>query len=833
MQTSHFRIAHAVFAIALLATMASTARGAPRPLNDSGQTRCFQGENADATAVDCDDASWPGQDAGIGRDAAPPTKIGAGAAGFDFTKLSNEGAELSSRAEPGEEPEGWGCTRDNLTGLTWRVATTANIGWIGAHAVAVDAQYCGFSDWRIPELGELQGLVHYGHHAPAIDAEYFPGTASDFHWVDTPDPTAPGRRAWAVNFSGGFVNAIRQDAPAHLRLVRGKRASGSADGKRGALHAVAEVRGERWLHNANGTITDLQTGLIWDRCSIGQVNAECDGEATQMTWQRALELVRQRNANNWRGRNDWRLANVKELSDLLGPAPRDAGMERMRERPPGSEGNPFARQAMLDTMVFRHAPDQAHWTSTTYEKAPRMAWAVFFGNGSVFGKSKNSRAAVRLVRGGNETTTASAITQTAAASPTLPRPATARDPATTAIAEPVPLPETLPLLSITTDGGAPIIGREKHHYVDADLKIESSDPELAFEGRMIIKGRGNSTWQAPKKPYRIKLDEKAALLGMPSSRHWALLANHYYKSLLRNQLALEWGDALGMAWTSRIRTVEVELNGDYLGVYQLAETIRIAKTRVDIAELKPSDVTEPKITGGYLFEIDRRRECALASTYIQFDTARGVPICIESPDEDDIVPEQSQYLREHVQQAEDVLYGPDFADPQHGYAAWFDTASFIDWYLVNELTANPDARNFSSIWNYKDRGGRIMRGPLWDFDLGAGNASHCRTCADPFGFWVRDGYWYNRLFEDLAFATAVRTRWDEVKDRLAGNLAARIDAAADALGAAVARNFERWPVLDVDAHEEYNVVVTGSHEGDVTWLKDWFAQRAAWLDANL
>jgi|GEM_PF-850263 len=762
---------------------AAPAAAVPARLDDSGQMLCYAGADTQpAVPTPCSDADWPGQDGASGRDADAAgrrfAKLGGGDASFDFSKISNAGAVLPYDAVPGDAPGDWGCTRDNITGLVWRVPATTGVSWSQAQQVAADADghngQCGYRDWRLPAAGELLGIVHFGAYAPAVDATYFPATASGFHWTSEADPAAPQRRARVVNLKGGFAHAIEATQPAAALLVRG----GSDFGP--------------FRHNVDGTVTDPRTGLTWDTCSLGQDAAKaCAGDPTFVTWQDALGAAREMNAGRWRGHADWRLPNAKELASLVDAA---------RYRP------------AIDAARFPNTASSAYWSSTTDVHASSAAWTVFFGGGDVFAKQKMTRAAVRLVRSGVAASTA----MSAIAAPALPAgaPVPAQTPA-----------DTLPTIDISTEGAAPIVSEET--YLDASMTITLADGSPSYAGTLRIKGRGNSTWTLPKKPYRLKLDSKDKLLGMHSDKNWALLANYSDKTLLRNLVAQTLGQRLHMAWSPDSRFANVVLNGQYQGIYQLIETIRVDSNRVDIAEIEPTDIASPEVTGGYLFEIDQRLDC---DPLLQYVSAYDTPICIDTPDEDAIVPQQYDYLTDYIRDTEDALYAPGFADPADGYRAWLDPASFIDWYLVNELTANTDAADYSSIWNYKDRDGLLERGPLWDFDISIGNADYC-PCTDPQGFWIRGGIWYSRLFEDPWFAAQVRARWDEVKADTFDTLPALIDDEANTIRGAVDANFRAWPIFDDRVWP--NAIITGSWEGDLAYSKDWLLQRIDWLDANL
>jgi hypothetical protein len=381
----------------------------------------------------------------------------------------------------------------------------------------------------------------------------------------------------------------------------------------------------------------------------------------------------------------------------------------------------------------------------------------------------------------------------------------------------------LPTLRITTDNAAPIVSRED--YIDGQMSLVSNIAGVAaVNGGLEIRGRGNSTWDIhPKKPYRLRLTDSQALLGMPSSRHWVLLANHSDKTLLRNELALDLGTRMGFPWSPRSAFVELYLNDRYDGVYQIVENIRVASDRVDIDELEETDIAADVITGGYLLEVDFREDGHTIHTAID-----DLPIVFQSPEEP--VPAQEEYIEGYINQFETVLHSSTFADPTTGYAAFIDVDSFVRWYLVNEVFRNVDADMWSSCWMYKPRGGKLFMGPLWDFDLAAGNANY----SDAFrteGWHIRTAPWFSRLFEDPAFVERVRLRWNEIKvDQLPAMLQA-ITSRSTSLQQAQLNNFQRWPVLETYVWPNY--AIPGSYSGEIDYLRTWLTARVAWMDGQL
>lgn len=386
----------------------------------------------------------------------------------------------------------------------------------------------------------------------------------------------------------------------------------------------------------------------------------------------------------------------------------------------------------------------------------------------------------------------------------------------------LPAQMDLPVVRIHTAGSVPV--ESKDDYVDARLTIDPNGAVLAgaYEGDVQIRGRGNSTWSMPKKPFRLKLRASSGLLGMPANRDWVLLANYSDKSMLRTRTAFELGRQLGMAWTPATEFVEVFLNGEYLGLYQLGQHIEVSADRVDIEELGPDDTDADALTGGYLLEVDARLDGDF-----HFTTGLGVPIVFQGPDEPNA--EQYAYMSGYIAEFEQALWSEAFADPEQGYAAYIDVDSFIRWYLVNEIFKNNDSIMFSSCWMYKDRGGKLHMGPLWDFDIAAGNINYNGN-DDPAGWWVSRASWFDRLFQDPAFVERVAQRWQAIRVTLLPQMLGAIHEDAQRLDLAQRNNFQRWPILDTWVWP--NAVVTGRYEDEVGYLHDWLEARIAWLDVQ-
>ena len=378
----------------------------------------------------------------------------------------------------------------------------------------------------------------------------------------------------------------------------------------------------------------------------------------------------------------------------------------------------------------------------------------------------------------------------------------------------------LPIVYINTKDQVAITSKDDYLEGTITLIANGSGEEPLTETAMEIRGRGNSTWTMPKKPYRIKFADKTEVLDMPADKSWVLLANHSDKTLMRNHIAFELSRQFGLKYTPRSRFVEVYLNGSYDGNYQLTEQIQVDDHRLDIDELDPDDIEENKLSGGYLLEVDFRKDADF-----WFESTQGESFTIKSPE--DMAPEQQEYIRNYVQTTENIIFSENFADPQEGYAQYIDIESFVDWYLINEITKNTDGNFKSSVYLHKPRGGKLFMGPIWDFDIALGNVDF-GTGMDPEGWRIREVSWFKRLFEDPAFRERVNARWNELKDNEIKEVVAEIDDTADYLAVSQTQNFERWKILDIRVWP--NPVVTGSYAGEVAYLKDWLDARIEWMD---
>ena len=386
--------------------------------------------------------------------------------------------------------------------------------------------------------------------------------------------------------------------------------------------------------------------------------------------------------------------------------------------------------------------------------------------------------------------------------------------------------QNIPVVRITTAGGAKIV--DKKNYVDGTISI--SDPECLysdvkeFTADMGIRGRGNSTWGFPKKPWKVKLDSKASLLGMPADKEWALLANYADRTLIRNIVAMCLSEICGFSWTPRMRSVEVYLNGKYQGVYTLCEHKKVSPDRVDIDLVGENDNSGDAVTGGYYLEIEEQQDETTC-----WWTSMGVPMMFSDPEEPTSA--QLAYVKGLFDSFERALKNKDYSEAT-GYPKYIDVDSFIDYYIVQELTKNVDGNLRKSSFITKERGKKMEMYHLWDFDLTLGNCGYFwgEVGNGPENFWIKIDKWFPYLFKDPAFVSSLQNRWDELYPELA-KIPEFIDEQVLYLDKAQKRNFEVW---DINASIDWVMFPSlGSYEKEVDYLKEFYVKRLEWLDREL
>ena len=379
--------------------------------------------------------------------------------------------------------------------------------------------------------------------------------------------------------------------------------------------------------------------------------------------------------------------------------------------------------------------------------------------------------------------------------------------------------QNIPSVYINTNGAGIY---DKENYVNGTITIK--DPYklysdvTEFSASMGIRGRGNSTWSFPKKPYKVKLKEKASIFGMGADKEWALLANYSDRTLMRNILAMKMSEICGFSWTPHMYSVHVYLNSKYQGVYTLCEHKKVHKDRVDI-DLDAGDV--------YL-EIEQQQDETTC-----WWTGMGVPMMFSDPEEpsSELYSEVTKWFSDF----EASLYSNYMEDPDKGYAKYIDVDSFIDYYIVQEISKNTDGNLRKSSFITKKKGEKLEMYHLWDFDLTFGNTG---WLSSPDGFYIKDfdpscnigDNWFNRMFTDPAFVKRVQNRWNELYPQFMA-LTDFIDEQAYILDKAQKENFKVWSIHEVV--DWVGVPSQGSYEAEVKFLKDFYTERLEWLDTAI
>lgn len=384
------------------------------------------------------------------------------------------------------------------------------------------------------------------------------------------------------------------------------------------------------------------------------------------------------------------------------------------------------------------------------------------------------------------------------------------------------------------------------------LRNYVSDMPTMYNGNIGIELRGSSSQGFPKKSYGLETwdslgnDLDTSLFGMPSESDWILNANYSDKTFMRNVLSYDISKSMGH-YSSRTKYCELFLNGQYMGIYIFMEKIKRDNGRVNIANLTPTDTIGDDLTGGYILKVDKTTGAGGVGWNSLFNPTTSTIhplIQVEYPDVDDILPVQANYIKAFHDSFEIALNGSNFANPATGYRHFIDVASWVDYFIINEMSKSVDAYRISTFY-YKDKdsnGGLMRMGPVWDYDIAWGNADY--NGGNVTSGWAYQfnsptagqqvPFWWDRLLQDPYFANTLRCRWNNLRLNLLStvNLYNWIDSVGVILNESQARNFVRWPILGVYVWPNPSPIPT-TYLGVKQELKSWIVNRAAWLDANL
>ncbi len=375
----------------------------------------------------------------------------------------------------------------------------------------------------------------------------------------------------------------------------------------------------------------------------------------------------------------------------------------------------------------------------------------------------------------------------------------------------------------TLDGEIPY---DKEHDISALITIIGPDGATQLSEPGTVRERGNGSRTFPKRPYRLKFEQKKRVLDAPAkAKVWNLVSNYSDKALMRNLLAFEMSRCFGMPFTPYAQSVDVLLNGEYKGTYLLCDALKVEKNRIELETMKPEDISGEALTGGYLVEID-------AYAYEEncwFSSEMGNPVTIQYPSDDEIVPEQQAYIE------------GAFNRMENDWETYLDMNTFLRHFLIGELSGNTDT--YWSVYMYKHRGDdAFYTGPVWDFDLAFENDYRTFPINDKTDFVYRSGgscCGQMKEFVDriAVYSDAAREQmlniWAEARqDKITAQyLLDFIDRYESNLQQTQRLNFLRWPIMDIKVQK--NPVVWGGYAEEVQNVRRYLQERLEWMDNKL
>ena len=373
----------------------------------------------------------------------------------------------------------------------------------------------------------------------------------------------------------------------------------------------------------------------------------------------------------------------------------------------------------------------------------------------------------------------------------------------------------LPVVYLKTDDSVAI--DSKDDYVEGDTSIfggrHFDDLE---EVEMKIRGRGNSTWMHPKQPFQMKLADKAEFLGMPNDKKWLFLAEYSDKTMLRNKISFEMGYLSILDWTPQGRFAEVYINDEYNGTYNITQKVEESDNRVPLGDT------------GYLLELDQLSRLDPDDVYFDSVVTDKFLINIKEPSLD-LDSDEYNYIRDLLGDFEQSLFGSRFLSEADGYANYIDIDSFVDWYLISEITKNVDSQSYSSIFLNVMPDEKIKMGPLWDFDLSFGNVDYADSRYAE-GWWVKYHPWYDRLFQDPDFVDQVKIRFAYFRANQ-DLILEKIDNYAEQLQWSQQENDDLWQTIGIYVWP--NPVTFDTYQEEVDHMKMWLKNRMDWLDQEI
>ena len=391
--------------------------------------------------------------------------------------------------------------------------------------------------------------------------------------------------------------------------------------------------------------------------------------------------------------------------------------------------------------------------------------------------------------------------------------------------------------------------------------IITKDSMILYDGNIGIEYRGSSSQLFDKKSYGFETwdeeneDMDYPLLGFPEEEDWVFYGPYSDKTLIRNKLIYDLSNQIGR-YASRTKFCELTINNQYMGVYVFMEKLKRDKNRIAIKKLENDDLDSINISGGYIIKIDKSDDENGEQVYNDFNafisnykpnyaTYQSIWFNYEYPKPKDIHNEQKQYINSYFDNFERALSGINFKDSLSGYRKYIDVESFIDFFILNELSNNLDGYRLST-YLHKNRNEKLKIGPIWDFNLSFGNGNYCNgdkydtwtykfneTCSDDF--WLIP-FWWEKLLEDPYFVNKLKERWNELRKKELSdeNIFQMIQNYISILkneSGGIYRNYSKWNVIG--KYLWPNNYVGNSYESEIDYLIKWIAKRNNWLDKSI
>ncbi|MDE6310315.1 MAG: CotH kinase family protein [Muribaculaceae bacterium] len=385
---------------------------------------------------------------------------------------------------------------------------------------------------------------------------------------------------------------------------------------------------------------------------------------------------------------------------------------------------------------------------------------------------------------------------------------------------------------------------DKEHDITANIII-ITDNKAYVDKPGTIRERGNASRSFPKKPWRLKFEKKQQVLpdAPAKAKKWTLINNYGDKTLMRNLIAFDIAERLGMKYVPYGHAVDVVLNGEYKGCYQLCDQVEVNPGRVEITEMETTDIEGEALTGGYFVEVDAYANEEPEGEWFVTNRYR-IPVTIKSPD-DGGTPEQHAYILSYFNKLENMVWGSNLSTPgDNDYRNIFDIESFLQHFIVGELSGNTDT--YWSTYMYKDRGSDVIyTGPVWDFDIAFDNdnrtypihsrvGSRCYLYESGLASSANnmDNFVRRIMKNDNRTKGDLKRVWSLARNdrRLTyDDVASFIDSKAAELMESQRLNFMRWPIMNDWVHQ--NPTISGSYNGEVSRVKSYLADRFRDLDA--